>query len=231
MNTLINKGVDESIPYFALESNGKPANIAEMKNGLSDFRQNFIMYFGKDVEYNFITAQKKISTNKQNSTPPNTTIVLLQFKNQKEFGVLQFLFDDNTKKILNFLPLEVKNPIPNMVIFYVIGLLGIIIPIFNVYVINRIRKSNLKRKWLKYIAIILLNFPTIIYNAVAGFSFKIVQFTFLGFGFSTMGYLNSTINLGIPLAGLYWFWKLKKLKNEKLIQPEDDLSQISPELV
>ena len=220
MNTLINKSVGESIPYFALESEkGKNTNVEEMKNGLENFRQNFIATFGKNIEYEVMSAQKQFSTVQQSNTPPNSTTVLMQFKNDKDFGVLQFLYDDKTKKILNVTPMDAKYPIPNMKLFYFLGILTLIIPAFNIYMINKIRKSDLKRKWLKYIAIILLNFPTFIYNAVTGFSFKLFQFTFLGFGFSAMGYLNSTITMGIPIAAIYWYWKLKQKENLKALQP------------
>ncbi|MBB5333449.1 hypothetical protein [Chryseobacterium koreense] len=220
MNTLLNKSVDESIPYFAMESEtAKDANVEEMKNGLENFRQKFITLFGKNIEYDFMSSQKRFSTEEKNNTPPNSTIVLMQFKNEKDFGVLQFLFDDKSKKILNVTPLDVKYPIPNMTLYYVLGVLALIVTTFNIYMINKIRKSGLKRKWLKYIAIILLNFPTFIYNPVTGFSFKLFQFTFIGFGFSAMGYLNSSITIGVPVAAIYWYWKLKQKENKKVLQP------------
>lgn len=220
MNTLINKGVDESLPYFAMENeSAKNTNVEKMKSGLESFRQDFITTFGKNIEYDFMFSQKRFLTNQQNNTLPNSTTVLMQFKNDKDFGVLKFLYDDKTKKILNVTPMYTKYPIPNMTLFYVLGVLALIIPVFNIYMINKIRKSNLKRKWLKYIAIILLNFPALIYNAVAGFSFNYFQIIFLGFGFSATGYLNSTITTGIPIAAIYWYWKLKQKESEKALQP------------
>src|SRR5690606_39807244 len=94
--------------------------------------------------------------------------------------------------------------------FHVTGVQTCALPIF--YVINKIRKSNLSKKWLKYISVVIFNFPTIIYNAITGLGFKIFQFTFLGLGFQATGYLNSVVTIGIPIAGIYWFWKLKDLK-------------------
>ena len=82
--------------------------------------------------------------------------------------------------------------------------------------IIQIKKSNLKRKWLKYIAILLLNVPTLIYSAVEGFSFKLLNFNLLGFGFSYMGYLFSAITMSVPIAGIYWYWKLNEMKKQKV---------------
>jgi len=68
---------------------------------------------------------------------------------------------------------------------------------------------------LKYIAVIFLNVPAFTYAAVNGFSFNLLSFQFLlGISFSYMGYLNSAWTFGLPLGGLYWFWKLKMKKLE-----------------
>jgi hypothetical protein len=134
------------------------------------------------------------------------------------------LFDDKSKKILNINTLDVKEPIPSMAFFWIFGLVAICIPIFNIYVIRQIKRSNLKKKWLKYIAVIFLNVPAITYSAVTGIALKLLNFQILlGISFGYMGYLSSFWTFGIPLGGLYWLWKLKqhsKLTGET--EPEFD---------
>ena len=89
--------------------------------------------------------------------------------------------------------------------------MAICVPIFNIWIIRKIKKSDLKKKWLKYIAVIFLNVPAITYNAVYGLSFSLLSFQILfGISFSYMGYLSSAWTFGIPLGGLYWLWKLNK---------------------
>lgn len=113
-----------------------------------------------------------------------------------------------------------------MTLFWLFGLLAICIPVFNIYVIRQIKRSNLKKKWLKYIAVIFLNTPAITYAAVNGLSFKLINFQILlGVSFGYMGYLNSYWTFGIPLGGLYWFWKLRQQKNE-VTEPEIATEQI-----
>lgn len=41
----------------------------------------------------------------------------------------------------------------------------------------------------------------------------------LGVSFSYMGYLSSAWTFGLPLGGLYWFWKLRQPK-DKEVEPE-----------
>ncbi|HEY1056388.1 MAG TPA: hypothetical protein VGE24_14675, partial [Emticicia sp.] len=72
----------------------------------------------------------------------------------------------------------------------------------------------------------------ITYAATSGLSFKLLNFQILfGISFAFMGYLNSYWTFGIPIGGLYWFFKLKQRKIEEVyispiepneVQPEDD---------
>ena len=170
-------------------------------------------------------AEKKFSTNEEENTPPNTTVALVEFSNGKEFGVFKVLFDDNSGKILNINTLDVKEAIPSMTIFWLFGLLAICVPAFNVYVIRQIKRSELHKKWLKYIAVIFLNVPAITYAAVGGLSYKLLNFQILlGVSFGYMGFLNSYWSFGIPLGGLYWFWRLKK-RNTEIKETEISVDQ------
>lgn len=216
VETLLKEDYNKCVDLMAMEHEmAKNTNIDTMKMGLANFRQLIVNNWGTELEYSFMKSEKKFSTVEADNTPPNTTLVLVEFNNQKDFGVLQVLFDDTSKKILNIKTLDVKAPIPTMTYFWLFGLLAICIPIFNIYVIRQIKRSDLKKKWLKYIAVIFLNTPAITYAAVNGLSFKLINLQILfGVSFGYMGYLNSYWTFGIPLGGLYWFWKLRQLKNE-----------------
>lgn len=216
VETLLIEDYDKCVDYMAMEHVlAKNSNIDTMKSGLANFRELIVNNYGTNLDYSFMKSEKKFSTVEGESTPPNTTVVLVQFSNDKEFGVLKVLFDDTSRKILNINTLSVKGPIPSMTIFWLYGLIALCVPVFNIYVIRKIKKSELHKKWLKYIAVIFLNVPAFTYAAVNGFSFNLLSFQFLlGISFSYMGYLNSAWTFGLPLGGLYWFWKLKMKKLE-----------------
>ncbi|CAN5388524.1 hypothetical protein BH09BAC3_BH09BAC3_26730 [soil metagenome] len=209
---LIKEDYDKAIDHFAMEHDmAKNTDINVLKKGLADFRQKIVDNFGTKLDYSFMKAEKKFSTNEEDNTPPNTTVALIEFSNGKEFGVFKVLFDDSSGKILKINALDVKEPIPSMTIFWLFGLLAICIPVFNIYVIRQIKRSDLSKKWLKYIAVIFLNVPAITYAAVGGLSYKLLNFQILfGVSFGYMGFLNSYWTFGIPLGGLYWFWRLRK---------------------
>jgi len=207
---------DSAIQHFALEHEmARDMNVADLKENFALFKDRLIVNYGKRLEYRLMKSEKRWSTDKDDNMPPNSTLALIEFRNNREYGVLKVLFDDTSGKILNINITDIKQPIPNMMNFWLLGLFAISVPAFNGYVIYRIKKSELKRKWLKYLAVIALNAPTLIYTAIGGFSVKYFNLQLLlGFSFSYMGYMNTSWAIGVPLGGLYWFIKLRR--NESL---------------
>ena len=196
----------------------KKTNRDSLKFGLDQFRAVIGSNFGDgNFEYSLMKAEKKRSTVASDNTPPNTTLAHIEFSNGKNLGVFQVLFDDTSNKILNIHTLEIKAEKPNMLLFWLFGILPLTVLLFNIYVIRKIKKSNLKRKWIKYLAVIVLNVPAISYAAVDGLSYKLLNFQILfGVGFSLMGYLGSVWTFGIPLGGIYWLWKLNQQKSLRI---------------
>lgn len=220
VESLIEEDYEKSVSFMAIENEAyKNTNIDTLKLGLGNFRKIIVDNFGKELDYKFMTANKTFSTVEGESTAPNTTLAQIEFSNDTEFGVFEITFDDKSNKILHIKTLDLKEKIPNMIWFWLFGILAICVPIFNIWIIRKIKKSNLKKKWLKYIAVIFLNVPAITYSAVYGLSFSLLSFQILfGISFSYMGYLSSAWTFGIPLGGLYWLWKLSK-------KTEDDTTE------
>ncbi len=206
---------------------GKNTNLDTLKFGLDQFRDLIERNFGNKFEYSLMKSEKKRSTVVRENTPPNTTLAFIEFSNDKEFGVFQVLFDDKTKKIINIKTLEVKEPKPNMLIFWLFGIIPLTVLLFNIYVIRQIKKSTLTKKWVKYLAVLFLNVPAISYAAIQGLSFKLLNFQILfGVSFSLMGFLGSIWTFGIPLGGIYWLWKLKQRKEAEEYDAYIQTSQI-----
>lgn len=217
VETLLKKDYDKCITQMALESKmGANTNVDSLKIGLDNFRNIIETNFGKELEFTFIKSEKKRSTIQSENTPPNTTVALVEFSNDKELGVLNVLFDDYTKKIIHISTLDVKEEKPNMMIFWLFGIFPLLVLTFNIYVIRQIKKSTLTKKWWKYLAVMALNTPAISYAAIGGLSYKLINFQLLfGVGLSLMGVLGSVWTFGIPLGGIYWWWKIKKIKEAK----------------
>lgn len=102
VETLIKEDYSKCGGLFAMNSKmAKNTNPDTLKMGLANFRKLIVDNWGTKLEYTFMKSEKKFSTVESDNTPPNTTLVLVQFNNQKDFGVLQVLFDDKSNKILN----------------------------------------------------------------------------------------------------------------------------------
>jgi hypothetical protein len=223
VEALIKEDYEKSLTFMAVNEEAfKNTNLDTLKLGLANYQKIIVSNFGTDLNYKFITAEKTFSTTEGESTAPNTTKAQIEFSNEEEFGVFEIIFDDNTNKILNIKTLDIKEKIPSMTLFWLFGILAICVPIFNIWIIRKIKKSNLKKKWLKYIAVIFLNVPAITYSAINGVSFSLLSFQVLfGISFSYMGYLNSFWTFGIPLGGIYWLWKLnRKIEDKKEIETD-----------
>ena len=95
VEALINEDYNKVIDCFAMQHDmAKNINIDTMKIGLSNFRQIITENFGTELSYKFMKSEKIRSTIKEENTPPNTTVSMIEFSNHKEFGVFKVLFDD-----------------------------------------------------------------------------------------------------------------------------------------
>ena len=160
VNDILKQDYDNAVKLFALEHPSFAGITTDtLKARLPAFRDILVNNFGEHLDYTMMSTEKKWSTDETENTPPNTTVVLMQFANDKEFGILKVWFDDISKKVIYIKTLDVKQPIPSMTIFWLFGLIALCVPIFNIFVIRQIKRSDLKKKWLKYIAVIFLNVP------------------------------------------------------------------------
>lgn len=210
MRALMAADYDKAVSFMAMEhESAANTNIDSLKAGFARFKAVIDESFNGELTYTFIKSEKTFSSIKSEQMPPNTTLVFLEVNSTTKVGLMRFMFDDVSKKILNINTVGDVIPIPNMTFFWLFGIVALIVLVVNVYAVVLIKRSNLTKKWLKYLSVFLLNAPTLSYS-FAGFSVKLIHFQFLmGVGFEYAGYLNSTWNIGIPIAGIYWIINLK----------------------
>ena len=231
VNSLIKEDYNKCFDLMAMDhETAKNTNRDTLKIGLANFRKLIVDNWGTELDYSFMKSEKRFSAVEADNTPANTTTVFVEFHNKKDFGVFQVLFDDNSQKLLYIKPLDVKASIPTMTYFWLFGVVALCVPVFNIYVIRQIKKSDLNKKWIKYIAVTFLNVPAITYAAVNGLSFQFLSFQILfGISFGYLGFLNSYWTFGIPLGGIYWFWKLRRRKQEVPIIQNDVPNELANE--
>jgi len=208
VEALLNQNYDKGISLMSTKfTEGR--NKDTLKATLGNIRHAIIENFGDKLNYSFESATKTFSTDNSETTPPGETLVFIQISNAEVFGEVKVIFDDQSKKILSFYLLNEKEPLPKMGYFWLFGILTLGVLAFNIYMIVKVKRSNLKTKWPKYLAIILLNVPTIGYKALGGAFFSLINFQFLlGVSFNFTGSLNWMFAFGVPVGSLFVLYRL-----------------------
>ena len=229
-NSLINRDFDKCISLMAV-GHANDADIRQIKVSLDTFSNVIVRNFGNKLDYSFMKAEKKYSSDKEDNLPPNTTLVQIEFHGDKYVGVMEVLFDDKTKKIDNIKAQDVKQLIPDMTKFWLFGIFAAIVLAFNIYTIVMVKRSGLKRKWLAYIGIILLNVPTIQYEAINGLFFKPLYFQILlGVSFQKMGYFGSIWAVAIPFGAIIAQWRISRLNKDAELYDAEHYASPLPEI-
>ncbi len=114
-----------------------------------------------------------------------------------------------------------------MSLFWIFGLLPLVVVGFNIYTIRRVVKSNVNRKWLKILGIIILNVPAFTYSVVNGFKIEFLSFQILlGMSFGMMGYINTFWTFGLPIGSLIAHYKIKK-SSKSTVNDNSDVESIN----
>lgn len=218
MTGLMQKDYAKSISTMQLSTKPQTKTYMDtIKQGLDYFHDKIARKYGVDLNYSFLRTQQQSSLSYQ--PIPNTTTVLVQLSNDKNIGVVEALFDNKSGKIVSIKSLDINEPIPDMTKLWLFGIFSICIAAFNIYMLIRVYRSDMTYKWVKYLAIILLNIFAIGYSPAQGLIFRFVSIQYmLGIHFIKMGYLGTTWVFGIPVAGMYILWQLlsgKYTRDEK----------------
>jgi len=165
--------------------------------------------FWKDVSYTPGGYNETITFFAAQQENPAMISSYVQIADKNRFSIFQLTWTGN-HKISGIGMANTIYPVPNLRLFWIVGiLLALLVLGFNIYVIIRVYKSDVVRKWLKYLIIVLLNIPVIGYHAIGGVFFKLLSFQLLGIGFSADNYLNTYWAIGVPLGAIIVLWRLK----------------------
>lgn len=210
INSIVNEDYTKAYDFFAYnESDKMPLDTFKVQ--IDNFRELIIDNFGTNFDLSFTLAEK--TTFKTGEPGPHPTKVQIQLKNDSTYGYFTVLFDDEVNKVSKISLMDTKNVIPSMTLFWLFGLLPLLVFGFNIYTIRRVSKSDLNKKWLKIIGIIILNVPALTYSVVNGFKIEPLNFQiFLGISFGMMGYVGTFWTFGLPIGSIIANIKISKSK-------------------
>ncbi|MDE5419570.1 hypothetical protein L3049_16370 [Labilibaculum sp. DW002] len=143
------------------------------------------------------------------------SIVNLSIEGKGRYGYIQLYLDGSNNKVTS-IEVGENYPIPSLWKFWLLGLFPLLVVAFNVFVIYKIIKSDFRKKWLKILAVIILNFPTIKIMSEGIFKLEYSLQYLFGASFSWWGYDYSYWEIGIPLGGIVMLIKLRRDKIKSL---------------
>jgi uncharacterized membrane protein YhaH (DUF805 family) len=210
-NALMREDYNRCIELMPVDSHSHFYSRDTLLHGMAALRKKIVSNFGTELNFTFAGTKKNLFSINANRPPANLTPLEMQIDNGQHFGLLHFEFDDNSRKIAHVRIQAFKSVIPPMWLFWLVGIFAVGVLVFNIYTMVRIRRRrDIRRKWLKYLAIVFLNAPVVVYTAMGNLSLKLLTVTFFGLGFGLTGYLGSVWQIGIPIAALYWTWYMRQ---------------------
>ena len=215
VNAITSGSFDKAISYFDLEPTDT-AQINQLKDALPNLQTAITENFGTDYDLSFSKSDKsfKFSTSEESSVEPLK--IKIQIKNDTHFGIIEATINEQNNKIQYINLLNYKEEIPSFLLLYLAGLIAIGVAAMNIIAINRIRKSSVKRKWLRIIGVLFFNVPAITLTALGHFSLDISFQILLGVGFSATGIDETLVTFGIPIGSIVTLITLKTGEQKRI---------------
>lgn len=204
--------------FFEIEN----SNITESDFNLHFYKLQKILKsnYADYCNFTFLSSYQQLYTTNEKFANNNLK-VSIQIDNSKVYNVLNLVIEPNTFKFKSISGANFLKDIPNMLPVWSFAFLTACALLFNIYVIYKIKKSKMKRKWLKYILIFSFNFPAIFYHSIDGLYINLLGNIFLfGVNFKYFGYEGTYFGFGIPLFALFWLYKIYKLEEEEITKQE-----------
>lgn len=187
-----------------------------LKTILTKMAQQIKLNVGDDLDYTFLKGQKRVFFSSDQTNNYSYTEIMIS--GDEKCYTARIHYNPTTNKPISIrLSEPYENPYTTS-FWWIAAILGIGVMAFNIFTIVKVKKSNLDRKWLMYLLIILLNTPYIS-SSPEKISAGISIIHILGFGYAFMG-KYSFVKIGIPIGAFIAWYKMKKNAKEKSLDNE-----------
>lgn len=186
-----------------------------LKAGLTRLTQTIKLNVGDDLDYTFLKGEKRVSFSSDQTNSYSYTEIMIS--GDEKYYTARIHYNPTTNKVIAFNLSDPYNT-PYSASLWIALILGLGVVAFNIFTIVKVKKSNLNRKWLMYLLIILLNTPYI-YTSPEKISTGLSIIHILGFGFAFAGQY-SFVKIGIPIGAFIAWYKMKKQKQKEVLENE-----------
>lgn len=179
---------------------------------------------GSEVEYTFIQSEKKyrIQKGKEPNIEDNHDVTIIMLSNGNKSTMLTLFYNRETGKPYYFHVDDVREC--DMTRFWILSSLGLLVIAFIIYTIVRVKKSDMKKKWVKYILAVVVNIPLFLVTPVGvkPFLFLVTSsgvklslgLSIMGVGFEYLG-PDSYTKIAFPLGSIIVLYLLRKHNKKK----------------
>jgi predicted transcriptional regulator with HTH domain len=187
-----------------------------LKTILTKMAQQIKLNVGDDLDYTFLKGEKKFVYHSDQKNDYFYTETMIS--GDEKCYTARIHYNPTTNKPIS---IQLSDPYENPYttsFWWIAAILGLGVLAFNIFTIVKVKKSNLDRKWLMYLLIILLNTPYIS-SSPEKISAGISIIHILGFGYAFMG-KYSFVKIGIPIGAFIAWYKMKKQKQKEVLENE-----------
>ena len=167
---------------------------------------------GSEVEYTFIQSEKKyrIQKGKEPNIEDNHDVTIIMLSNGNKSTMLTLFYNRETGKPYYFHVDDVREC--DMTRFWILSSLGLLVIAFIIYTIVRVKKSDMKKKWVKYILAVVVNIPLFLVTS-SGVKLSL-GLSIMGVGFEYLG-PDSYTKIAFPLGSIIVLYLLRKHNKKK----------------
>lgn len=187
---------------------------------LDEMKYRVMNEFGRDVQIKVLGYNEIIlllGSENARDLNENTKTAYVQIEDSRRFSVFQ-LTSDRDNHISTFGMLNTIYLKPGSTLWLIGIPVMLLIVAFNIYVIVKVYKSDVTKKWIKYLMIIFLNLPAIGYHTMSGVMFELLSLRVLGVGLGWGDYFNTYWCIGLPIGATIVLWRIKS----NLYRTKDD---------
>jgi len=212
-DALLNDDFDKCVDLMPIATHpelSKDTMVAQMRQ----FKEKLDSRMGLNLQPTFLSSL----TDKNATVDPPVTheLGVVQLANDTCYAKFEVRFDNTTGQVDN-IELVSINTVPEASNLNVFGFFAIIVLSFNLFTIWKVVKSNLVGKWKWIFAIVIFNYPTLVYSVIQGpfISWKNIQ-VLLGVSYSIADIDEMKVMIGLPIGAIWVLYKLYGKKSSEL---------------
>lgn len=191
--------------------------------GLKTMHDFIQMNLGSEVEYTFIHSERNYKSQMgKGFTGENMDLTVIMLSNGNKSSMLSLLYNRETGKAVYFKVGEAREV--DMSFYWILSSLALLVVAFIIYTIVRVKKSDMKKKWVKYILAVVVNIPLFMVTPVGvkPFLFLVTSsgvklslgVSIMGVGFEYLG-PDSYTKIAFPLGSIIVLYLLRKHNKKK----------------